>query len=643
MKNIRYRLICLNLALLMLFTAVLPVRAAETEDELCAAPAEWAGDGSEYLAAREAAKEAADGSDAEGADEAPALLSAVNAAQGYLISVDGTHFTSDQESSGNGWSYNGNGRLDLNNYNGGAITASGDLVIYSAGIVSVQGKDGRYGYGQDAVAVSGNLTLFIESGSFSATGEYGSKYGGYGLYVTGALDAIGVRNNAVGLSIKGAKSSSSSGVGGCAIYAEGEIYLGSIDNCDLRGGSGYKPAPAVVSTSKCTFGLINAVIVSGNVDTMDAILADWFYNRHTSTVVSDGFVSISINQYTLLLGGNGGTRGGATFTSLRDYYPAKYDLADYVFSRDGYTQVAWTDASGDMVPLTAYYTPATSTSLYARWEETKTGDILLNGIKGTFDNGKYWQKTGGEPVKLPETLTYKDEQEEMIGWHTDMVIGTDENHVLGKNSVWYAAGDTVQPNAYGPTVLYAKEKWSDAAYVLYHTTKGQTATGSDLIVQCASPGELTAIEGENYIATPAGYRFAGWAAQERGAVIYDSGDALPGTMGNVMELYAVWQLKGICHSGRGVNAWVERAERTIRLEPLDEWSGGLSGAAYFIGAAYDADGRMVSCAVSPKAELTETGFIELGYTGTVPAAVRLFALDEGYRPVGEAAEADLRR
>lgn len=117
--------------------------------------------------------------------------------------------------------------------------------------------------------------------------------------------------------------------------------------------------------------------------------------------------SITVNWYRLTLMGNGGWYGGATFTDLIDYYPSYYDLSEYVFSRFGHTQVAWTDASGDLVPLNDFFMPHGNTFLSATWVDTQEGDILLNGLNGTLEDGTYWRRYRDVPsVTLPSALQY---------------------------------------------------------------------------------------------------------------------------------------------------------------------------------------------------------------------------------------------
>ena len=634
MKHIGYKLAGLNLALLLLFAAVFPVYAAEIgeDDSLCVAGAEWAGDGSEYLAARSEAEKAAEN---EG-EYSAALLSADSTFK-LNMSVDGTNFTMDQAMSGTGWSYDGNGTLELINYQGGAITASGDLTIYSSGTVSVQGNYGTYGYGGTAVhAVA--LHLYVRNGAFSAIGGYGSTRGGYGLHAD-ALEVLGLDSSATVTAQGGNASYSSGNVGGCGVYG-GDIYFHNV-NCTLQGGRGYTPAPAVLSTASCIFGLVNAVIKSGNVYMTYAIQFSsgvqnpvWYKSPHTTVSGTNGNISISINQYTLELLGNGGTYGGATFTSLRSYYPAGYDLSNYIFSFDGCAQVAWIDASGDLVPLTAYYIPVKDTNLRATWETTGAGDILLNGISGKFNDGKYWRKTSWQSVVLPTTLVYSGYQKSLVGWHSDP--GIDENGVMGANSLWYEAGDTVEPNLKGPVVLYAK---AEGGTVVYHITKGRTLSGNDFIIQTAqtSPTNLRVIKGEDYITGPMGYRLTGWATQEDGPVVYRTGETLPVAITESMDLYAVWQRY---YDAGDAGAWIDRTGKKIHIVPRDEWYRGLTDAAYFVSAAYDENGRMVSCTVTSKGDLLKTGSVELPYTGKVPVVTKLFALSSFYKPV--TAEIEIR-
>ena len=88
---------------------------------------------------------------------------------------------------------------------------------------------------------------------------------------------------------------------------------------------------------------------------------------------------ILINNYELRLLGKGGTIDGtATFTSLKAYYPARHDLSDYVFKKEGYTQVAWRTTSGDLLTLDTQYQPKENTLLYAEWFAAEEGDVVGN-------------------------------------------------------------------------------------------------------------------------------------------------------------------------------------------------------------------------------------------------------------------------
>lgn len=83
------------------------------------------------------------------------------------MSVGGVSFGMDADNSGEGWSYTSSDKtLTLDGYNGGAICASGDLVIYSKNEVTVTADDGC------GISVNGNLSL-TSNGELSVTGGDG--------------------------------------------------------------------------------------------------------------------------------------------------------------------------------------------------------------------------------------------------------------------------------------------------------------------------------------------------------------------------------------------------------------------------------------------------------------------------------------
>ena len=668
MKKNGYRLVGLNLVLLMLFTSVFPVFALETTGEKstsCAVASKCAEASSEYLPARDSVKNVDNTEDANlFADNKP-----------YLISVGDTSFYSNEIKSGNGWTYDGNWKLELNNYVGGKISASGDLIIYSKGSVSIKGSYGG-SYGGSAVEVAGNADIFTQ-GTFSATGGNGNEYGGEGvlvegslnLYIKGTFSAIGGYGNEYGgdglaaetalrvygmsddatLTAIGAAGSSDGGHGGWGIGA-GNVYLYDLNDCDVKGGGGEIPQPAIFSMGSCEFGLINAHIKSGEPKSVDAIIFDeavedntWYYDEHTTVNGEFGEYFISINEYTMTLQGNGGTQGTLTSLSFKNYYPKGYYLPDYIFSRDGYTQVAWSDDSNAIVSLSSCVVPREDVVFKAEWESTQAGDILLNGLWNSFEDGAYWQKSSGVSVTLSDTLKSGDNQVSLIGWHSNTDFGVDENGVIGAENKWYMTGDTVEPDSNNPTVLYAKEKGSTACYALYHTGKASTKAGSKLIVQSASPSDLSVINAEDYMTAPDGYSLAGWATQADGSAEYNAGDAIGLNMGDVLELYAVWQLPGTRYGSGDVCAWADSKTKTIRIEPQDEWYNNESdGISYVAGAVYDENGRMISCVTVLNQELREKGFVELHYTGNMPTTAKFFTLNNNHEPVSAASEIELR-
>ena len=200
------RILCLNLALVVLLSFALPVQAKApgdsdkpTHDSNAVEAPDWALAGDAYLAEREMSEqlielEEADTVTDSTVDEsdkpsenvlsekkqlAPSALLMSENDDSYYISVGGTSFKSNEVRSGTGWSYE-DGRLTLNNYSSSGISASGDLVIYSSGSVQVQGASGTYG--ADGIAVSGGLDIIVESGTLRVNGGSGTSKGGDAVY-----------------------------------------------------------------------------------------------------------------------------------------------------------------------------------------------------------------------------------------------------------------------------------------------------------------------------------------------------------------------------------------------------------------------------------------------------------------------------
>ena len=335
---------------------------------------------------------------------------------GYYISVDDTSFSSLYNAKGNGWEYQADDNmLFLNGYSGSGIRASGDLVIYAEGINEISGSTSTY-YGSDGIISSGNLDVIIVDGTTSVSGGNGFYRGGDGIYSDNY--AFVYTFAGASLIVEGGDTAQTSTAGGNAIYGEiahisgegfvraiggdgtslysngcaggcaligNEVYVES--SCELIGGEGYYAGPGIYFGSYCETGVVNATISCGNgqynkyaIQNSDEL--DWYYNNHTILSGNSSSIKISIRQYTLRLFGCGGTRGIATFESLKAYYPTSYDLSEYSFQRLGYTQLGWRNASGDLAPLNTLYTPEKDTDLYAEWSPN-TYKVVYNSNGGS--------------------------------------------------------------------------------------------------------------------------------------------------------------------------------------------------------------------------------------------------------------------
>ena len=682
MKIISSKILCLNLSLLLLLSGILPApvqASGERLEPINKMRADWVQTGEECAIIGKSTAHVSAADEQTGTSRASAPLLMGESSEPYYITVDGTVFRSDETRNGTNWSYE-SGELNLNNYNGSGISASGDLVIYSSGNVRVKGEDNSFWI--SGIAVSGSLSLFVNSGSLSVTGGAGTTTGGdaiiaknitcflYGgiMTTTGGKASSGTRggdglyaenlyvygpaNSGTRLTSTGGSASTSNtdAVAGCGINA-GNIYIAA--DANLRGGSAYSAAPAVYSFGLCQFGCINAMLYGGrhtsgtyispvlfNTSNADS----WYYNEHTTLTKHGTYYSITINQYNLRLLGNGGWRGYATYTDLEDYYPTYYHLSNYTFSQAGYTQVAWTDASGDLVPLDAYYRPVSNTHLDATWVETSAGDILLNGLSGKLEDGAYWRRyQNTASVTLPSSLTYEEKDVSLAGWGTNLQLEKDSEGVL--TGAWYEPGQSVKSVPTTPTSLYALEN-NDASYVIYHPTDGSPIAGGNIVVQRQYEASCTdldvyIVDGDGYLTAPEGYRFAGWSTAARGNARYTGGEKVTVSVGSPLHLYATWTPLEYGYQADGCMVWVETHAKTIKIEVAETWYSGLTQPKSLVGAMYDANGKMLGCSVNSGGTYIQDGAITLRYTGDDLPQIKVFALNAGRGPAGSSILMDL--
>lgn len=660
------QLMALNLALLLLGLTAVPAVAAGQVDEAIpyVPPEDEAMEADLPLPDLSTVPDWADGGDLSLQDTSDSP---------YLISVDGTSFWSNQDTTGNQWSYRAEDHaLTLTGYYGGSIRASGDLTVYTQNTVNITGADGS-SYGSDGVAVDGTLMLIVLSGSVHISGGDGSVRGGdaihanefnygnligtsayfYGgdatstVYADEPFGGCGIRAGFIMLLGTGrvysyggdvSYSSTAKAMGGYGILTD-TIYIES--DCTIRGGNGYFCGPGICFLSYCQFGVVNAsIICPGSVGyaIFNPEERTWYVSPHTTVGGTSLMRTITINQYRLNLYSNAGSSAtlpnGATWTSLQEYYPASYDLMDYIFQRPGYVQLAWTGSgysASDPLPLNTVFTPATNCSLYAYWTAANPGDIILNALDGRLSDGSFYQRITGPSAALPAQVSYEDEASSLLGWCSlPTSVGT-ENYLL--SGQWYEGGDVMPSDPDQVTQLYAQENYY-GSYAIYHPGAGAPVNGGNILVQGtrgnpSSPTDLYAYTlNSAQLTAPEGYTLAGWATAENSSQIaYQPGEEIHVPQNSVQHLYAVWQPTEYTYTpAPGLTVISVPLTKTIRVEISDSWAGSTAYTA--LCALYEGD-KIVDCALSS----TGSGTLELQYPGDTPPLCKVFALNENRQPL----------
>lgn len=671
MKNTTRKLLALNLALLLACSLLpLPALALETDILLpeetffmeagaaCERTLTARSNGLGDAEPAQPAKEPETPSEGEGV--------VTLAGTGYSISVGSTYFTSDEDRSGSGWSYDAEDHaLYLNGYRGSSIRASGDLVIYSMGTNRVTGSNGTY-YGSNGITVSdGDLDIYIlTNSSLTVTAGSGRTLGGNAVSVsdgvlwcgcyggsasftggnTTSAEELGgdalysrYRVSLYGSGITATGGNSSVYGGGCAILS-GQVYVNAA--CVLKGGSGKYGGPAVYFGYAGEFGLVNADLAGGSGLNNEAIQysdgGSLTFHPHTSLYGSIYSLQIRVNRYILTLFGGGGTLHGsnATYTSLQAYYPTWYDLEDYLFTRSGYTQVAWANASGDLTPLKQSYRPVQNTWFEAAWERSGAQDILLIGTDGTFAGGEPYQKASGQTVVLPTQMNFPDDSS-LLAWGSYMTASPNQLYTY-PGSKWYAGGDSVTPDAENAEVLYA---WNDdGAFAVYHPNGGSVKSGGSVEVQgataevLASATELKVYALDGAVLTPPeNFAFAGWSARPGSTTAdYQPGEPITLHKGAVTDLYAVWERTVYVDTPEpGVTVKYSTVTHTVDVALSDDWCRS-KGAQTVVCAQYSGEKELTATA-QPYG--SGQGIqLQMTCSGNGLPECRLFVLDSGCRP-----------
>lgn len=228
----------------------------------------------------------------------------------YSITVDGVLFKSNEDASGNGWSYSAEeSALTLDGYAGSSIIASGDLVVYAKNDVEITGTSSeKYGSSNCGIVVTGSLTLNASNSNITITGaENSGVKGGEGivaakavissksgseLNVFGGNDAVAIKANELILSTYSLNAFGGEGASG--IYFSSSFAVESGTNAMIKaGGDKYaitylKNASYIIDKEdiNVTFRDNSSVVVfesdsnfiygdcngDGNINSMDAVL-----------------------------------------------------------------------------------------------------------------------------------------------------------------------------------------------------------------------------------------------------------------------------------------------------------------------------------------------------------------------------------
>lgn len=266
---------------------------------------------------------------------------ASNANPVYSITVDGTEFLSDTDSSGNGWSYS-EGVLTLDSYNGTTIKASGDLTVYTKNNVTISGGySDVYSADTCGIVVNGTLTLNVDGTTYIyGTDNYGSRGGeaivaakaviyseiNSSFNVYGGNNSVAIKANEIELNTK--QMNAYGGDDASAIYFSSSLTVNAGTNAVVKSGSSSKYAitylkgatytideeditaafsdksSKIVFTSKSNF-IYGDTNSDGNVDTKDAVLlaqyiANWKVDIDLNAADTNADGSITTKDAVLL-------------------------------------------------------------------------------------------------------------------------------------------------------------------------------------------------------------------------------------------------------------------------------------------------------------------------------------------------------
>lgn len=656
-KARKRKIISLNLVLVLILLAALPTGAAETVET-----------GSQSLEKAALLAQRLEQITAPAGEERAEL----SAEEPYLVRVGETVFDSDQDKSGAGWTYTAaDHTLTLDNYRDSGIAASGDLVIYANGENTVAGKDGGNYFGQSGIIVEGELEINVQEGnSLRVDGGDARSTAGSGIramegltcWVNGDVFVTGgdvTASQAYGgdaifspdvflfgdghVTVSGGFANATGSLGGYGIFGN-YVYVGV--DCDAFGGWGYYGGDGINFGAYCSISAIEGYF-SGGLASSDSYFdgspircetsdVKWYYNSNTTLMDSGRILTITVNEYTMSISGNGGQRNGRASFSDTQKYPHGYNLSDYIFQRDKYTQVGWRD-SGGFVGLDDYYLPTANTYLSAEWIMVDPGDIVINSLSDTLDDGSHYRSQRTALTLPSQTTGQYSGTQDVLGWSSTLSAEPDPSTKV-MQGVWYEGGSVVQPDKNSVQLLYARS--AAGKYVRYHPNGGTLPSGGTIMVQGTTATalnlEVYAMDGSAMTA-PQGCKFRGWSrAADVDAIRYTAGESisLPAmAVSEIIDLYAVWEQVEFIETiepGAQVRSNVE--DGTVTVELTQAWCQEKGGQTV-IAAGLTSGGvpKLLRTAVAS----CGAGDMQLTFqcSPQTPTQVKLFVLDENLAPV----------
>ena len=129
-----------------------------------------------------------------------------------------------------------------------------------------------------------------------------------------------------------------------------------------------------------------------------------------------------------------------TYQTSNAYYPASYDLSEYIFQRTGYTQVGWSTTSGNLVPLDDMYTPVQDTFLFAEWAPNTYKVVYnSNGGSGSMSMSIHTY----DIAKNLTSCAFSKEGYAFAGWATSSNGGVEYSDEANIKNLTNTNGDTV--------------------------------------------------------------------------------------------------------------------------------------------------------------------------------------------------------